>query len=286
MKYIDKTKGKAWAHAILKNFLDRYSENGIPFPQNLYDRFRDDRNDGVNTFQVFSENILHENECRCCYCMRTIRKNEFSQRYPLTLEHVVLNSVENKDEYDRYFELPSELENEDMILTSDFLKQTKVSYPPFPHRIAYENLIPSCMGTFPGSNKSLTCNNKRSNEFVPPLVFRKKIEEEIIFYHTGEMVWTKETEKNGDYKSYINTLGLNDINLMIIRCMWYYLSTENLDCNIENREHILRVIDAEIDDDNEQGKLLLEKMKLFKKDEYWNLLKDFKYFNNKYIFKA
>ena len=73
---------------------------------------------------------------------------------------------------------------------------------------------------------------------------------------------------------------------MIIRCMWYFLSTENLDCNIENREHILRVIDAEIDEDNEQGKLLLEKMKLFKKDEYWNLLKDFDYFNNKDIFKA
>ena len=232
MEYIDKQNkaNKGNAHAILDDFLERYQEGGEPFPKDLYDALKSDRkNNCVNTFRNYSERILEENAFRCCYCMRTIRRNVNSQRYPVTLEHVILNCIDTKEQYDEYFKYSSDLDSQNIVLTDDFLKNKKPTWPPYPHRIAYENLIPSCYGQFPssGEKSSQTCNLKRGNDFVPPFVFRKKIHNEIKYYKRyGTIAWTAD---NGD-EPCVNKLGLNYIALRLIRLAWYYLSSKGKGC--------------------------------------------------------
>ena len=110
-----------------------------------------------------------------------------------TLEHVILNSTKTKDKYDEYFQMESELEKDNMMLAKDFLENPK-EVPPFPHTIAYENLIPSCFGYLPtGSSKC--CNNYRGEKFVHPLVFRKNISAEEIVAIFDELTKEKSEVK-------------------------------------------------------------------------------------------
>jgi len=280
MEYIDKQKEKSKLHALLDDFLERYSQSGKPFPADMYDALKADRNNGMNTFQHYSETMLEENECRCCYCMRTIRENPLSHRFHVTLDHVIPNSVDSQADYDEYYRLPSELEKNDMTLTANFVKSQQ--WPPYPHRIAYENLVPTCLGTFPDTDKqSMTCNIKRGDSFVHPLVFRKTINNEIKYYNDGTVEWTADPGDGKDGKPHVNLLGLNFIDLRFVRCAWFYILREGLSYDIVNSEHLFRVMEAELDDDEKDSKELLESLKKFKTKEYWELLSDFQYFNNK-----
>lgn len=223
--------------------------------------------------------MLEDNDCRCCYCMRTLRRNPNSQRYHLTLDHVIPNSIETQEDYDAYFTLPTELERRDMTLTANFLENPH--WPPYPHRIAFENLVPNCHGIFPGTgNTSKTCNIRRGDAFVHPLVFRKNVKDEIKYYNDGTIVWTTDPGDDKDGNPYVNLLGLNYIDLRFIRCAWFYLLKEGLSYDIENKEHLFRVMEAELADDNPDSRELFESLEKFKTDDYWNLLGDFQYFND------
>lgn len=284
MEFIDKQRGKEWAHEIIDDFLRRCRQYEQPFPTDLYKALKNDRKDGVNTFQQYSESILKENDCHCCYCMRTIKKHPLSHKYPMTLEHVILNSIVKQSDYDAYYCTPSELEKGDMTLTANFMESQQ--YPPYPHTIAYENLIPSCLGNFPRTgSSSKTCNNYRGNKFLPPLVFRRTIKDEIRYYTDGTVEWTKDSRYNKDEIPYVNILGLNYIDLRFIRCVWYYLTKERLDYNIpEDRERVLRIIEAELNDEDKDSRELLESLRKFNDDAYWKLLGDFLYFNQMDLF--
>lgn len=286
MEYIDKQNNKQWAHTLLDDFLTRCRQNGEPIPEDLYKALQSDRKGRFHTFQCYSEKILAENEYRCCYCMRRIKKHPVSNRYPLTLEHVIVRTIISQSDYDAYFSMESDLEKKDMILASNFENSSK--YPPYPHTIAYENLIPSCRGDFLRiGTSSKTCNHCRGNEFVHPLVFRKNIRDEIRYYSDGTVEWTADRGDGRNGIPYVNLLGLNYIDLRLIRRIWYYLTHEHLDYNSkETKIHVFNIIVAELSDEDEESREILENLQKIKNDDYWKLVGDYDYFKQSDLFSV
>lgn len=268
MEYIDKNKSREWAHELIKEFLKRRLEEDGEYPEDLYAAFS-----GDPEFKIFRERLLEDNNHRCCYCMRDIKGT--------TVEHMIPQSVKSQATFSKYFEHSSKLDLINMILTQDFLDNPK-EVPPFPHAIAYENLIPSCFGYLP-SGTSKCCNNFRGDETIQPLVFRPNIHEEIKYYANGNIIWGNDPE---DEKPTIAKLGLNCFELKAIRRIWYYLSSHDLDCEDTNKnlaiDDLLIELGAPKDaEDRNMQQMLLN----FKKVDYWELLKKYTYFANKDIFE-
>ena len=269
MKFIDKNKGKAQADQRIEMFLRSFKGN---YPDDLYGALRTDticKNDLV--FQ-----LLQENEGRCCYCMRDIKGT--------TLEYVVPRSINDKSEYERYLVLDSELQNAAMVLEEDFL-QAPTIIPPYPHTIAYENLVPSCFGNF-GSETAKCCNNKRGDLFIHPLIFRKTIEDEIEYKTNGSVVWKNEPYDPNDPQALVSTitiLGLDCLELKAIRMIWCHLATNGLSYANVDRKEVIYTLISNLSRYEDKG--LLEMLCNFESDEYWSLIAKYSYFNdaNKFV---
>ena len=255
MEYIDKNKSRNQAHELIKSFLKEQEECS----KDLYGTFQGDFR------QNLKEILLNDSDSRCCYCMRGLEAP--------TLEHVIPRSVDNQEKFSKYFEIESKLDKENIILESEFFNN-RGSVPPFPHTVAYENLIPSCSGHL-ASRSSKSCNNYRGDRFIQPLIFRENIHNEIKYKIDGSIVWS---EDRADVFPTVNILGLNCLELKAIRRIWYYLSTHNLSCDESNKDRVINDI-ITITEPQEHGMLLN-----FKNKEYWNLLSQYTYFNNVEIF--
>ena len=258
MEYIDKDKSRNKAHELIKSFLEEQEECS----EDLYSTFQGDFR------QRLKEMLLNDSDNRCCYCMRDLKAT--------TLEHVIPRSVNNQEGFSKYFEIESKLDKENIILEREFLNNSG-NVPPFPHTVAYENLIPSCSGHL-ASRGSKSCNNYRGDKFIQPLVFRQGIHNEIKYKINGFVEWTE--EDLGTVFPTITSLGLNSLELKAIRRIWYYLSSKNLSCDESNKDKVINGIITELDD----GDQMLEMLMNFKKTEYWKLLSQYTYFNNVELF--
>lgn len=260
MEYIDKNKSREKAHKLIKEFLKECFDKQEDCSADLYSVLNGNfKNDLKNI-------LLKDSDNRCCYCMRDLKGP--------TLEHVIPQKVKNKEEFDKYFEMDSRLDKENIILESEFIINPKET-PPFPHTVAYENLIPSCFGTFASGSSKKSCNNYRGDKFIQPLIFRENIHNEIKYKIDGSIVWS---EDRADVFPTVNILGLNCLELKAIRRIWYYLASHNLSCDESNKDRVINDI-ITITEPQEHGMLLN-----FKNKEYWNLLSQYTYFNNKKIF--
>ena len=269
MEYIDKNKSREWAHELIKEFLKRRLDEDGEYPEDLYAAFKGD----PNCKDAFVDRLLEDNNHRCCYCMRDIKGT--------TLEHMIPQSVKTLDAFSKYFQHESNLDITNMILAKEFIDNPK-EVPPYPHTIAYENLIPSCFGNLP-SGASKCCNNFRKDKFVQPLVFRPGIHEEIKYYANGNIIWTKDPEVENPT---IVKLGLDCLELKAIRRIWYYLSSHDLNCEDANKNLAIDDLLIELGvpkdtDDRNMQQMLLN----FKKSEYWELVKKYTYFANKEFFE-
>jgi hypothetical protein len=270
MEYIDKNKSRGWAHALIKDFLERRKREDGKYPDDLYTAFRADpqcKDDMVNK-------LMEDNGHRCCYCMASIKGT--------TIEHVILNSTKTQEDFDKYFGMDSELDRNNIRLATDFLANPS-DVPPFPHTIAYENLIPSCFGYLPGCS-SKCCNIYRGEKFVYPLVFRKNINSEVEYYSDGRVVWKEDPE---DKIPTVTKLGLDCLELKAIRRIWYFLCTNGLTCEYRYKEKVVYTLIDELGDttNNKEKKDMRNMLMNFLKTEYWNLLEKYQYFNdiNKFI---
>ncbi len=264
MEYIDKSKSREWAHSIIKAFLKRRLDESGKYPEDLYAAFRAD----PECKNAFVERLLEDNSHRCCYCMRDIKGT--------TLEHVIPNSTKSPDKYGEYFQLESELDKGNIILAKDFLERPG-DVPPFPHTVAYENLIPSCFGYLP-SGQSKCCNNYRGDKFVHPLVFRKNISKEVTYKTDGNITWSEDPEP---VVPTLTKLGLDCTELKAIRRIWFYLASNGLSCEDSNRETTIEVLLNELGVPSNMKEREMQNMLLnFKKPEYWKLLERYTYFND------
>lgn len=255
MEYIDKDKSRNKAHELIKSFLEEQEECS----EDLYSTFQGDFR------QRLKEMLLNDSDNRCCYCMRDLKAT--------TLEHVIPRSVNNQEGFSKYFEIESKLDKENIILEREFLNNSG-NVPPFPHTVAYENLIPSCSGHL-ASRGSKSCNNYRGDKFIQPLVFRQGIHNEIKYKINGFVEWIKE---EADIPTVIS-LGLNCPELKAIRRIWYYLSSHNLSCDESNKDKVIYDIITELENED-----MLDMLINFTNVEYWRLLSQYTYFNNVELF--
>jgi hypothetical protein len=263
MEFIDKTKQKLEGEAIILEFLKEFGGNYL---EDLYSEFKNPQK------QKLIDLLLKEQNSRCCYCMRNLNVKKDG----ITLEHVIPRSVKNKTTFDEYIKSDTVLNETNVCLESEFLADPKT--PPFPHTIAYQNLIVSCSGKYFPSNKASHCNSFRGNLDIKPIVLYNTIISDIEYKANGFIIWTKETD---DIPT-IEKLGLNDDLLRMIRRIWFYASTINnnlLDLDISQREKFLYKMLADVKD--EEFDMLFN----FAKDTYWELLRKYDYFKTKFIAK-
>jgi len=294
MEFIDKSVGASSAHPLIDGFLSRVN-NGA-WPTDLYDAMGSDVGYVTGTPQKTKAalllQLLTESHGRCCYCMRTINEDE------TTLEHVIPNKTSDSKEFNRYLNYETSYCKDSVIFVGDFLAQDAKTWPPYPHTIAYENLIPSCNGKMAKENKSddphardsrqsVCCNNYRGSKFVIPFVFIEQIKEQIEYKKNGIVVWNManyvtDTAKKEECADSIINLGLNDSCLQAIRRLWFLLSRDGKDheCSLRDRERY--VIFAAEDEQLSQG--VRDCLWKFTEDNYWNLLKDYSYFNDQSLF--
>lgn len=298
MEFIDKANGKSWAHPILKAFLDRCALMN-PYPSDLFAEMKNDVDPDItinpqrkNTYLRILEGILNEThkdedlqngEGYCCYCMRRINASNIHS----TIEHVIPKSVSDIDTYSKYFSVPSELEADQhvMVLKEVFFTRHKNQAPPFPHHIAYENFAASCDGRLPQSNSQhKCCNNFRGDNYIPPIMFMRNIHNEFKYKsQSGFVIWKDNPNiDKRSRKDYIDTLGLNCEKLRMIRMIWAYLSSNQMDCNLSQVDRRM-VIDKLRPNIQYFDKDLFQDFLV--NDDYWNLLEEYRYFNdrNKFV---
>lgn len=294
MEFIDKKGRRDWAHSILQSFLNRCLDCN-PYPADLYEALKSDTEPDTTinpnqetTYKRLLIGIL-DDSCkgegypsgigRCCYCMRTIRASETHS----TLEHIIPNKTSKIEDYEKYFSVSSNLERDQrvMVYRELFLSRHKKTAPPFPHNVAYENLVASCDGSLPkGSTQHLCCNNPRGDQFVPPFLFMNDIHQEFIYNsQRGTVTWKKNSQIDKRVRAQVinDILNLNCGILRMIRMIWSFLAENGQDCEISPSKKKW-VIDTLYQRCDETDK---EEILNFNYDNYWSLLEEYRYFNDK-----
>ena len=210
-----------------------------------------------------------EQSSLCCYCMRTLTERN------TTLEHIIPNKTKKQEVFDKYMDVDI-LRDNVISWTKDHF-QTKQNTPPFPHFIAYQNLVASCNGELPTENLSKIilhqcCNNRRSDNYIYPLFYLKNINEEISYSKDGDILY------DDQYKKTIEVLNLNQNTLKLMRKAWFQIGIEYTVKDVEyaianqiKRSEILDDIDIELN------------LKMTLKTElYWKFLFQYNWFFNYY----
>ncbi len=238
-----------------------------------------------STYKLLLEQILTETsisrdmpygEGYCSYCMRIIRADDSHS----TLEHVIPNNTKDQKSYDQYYKVNTKLEKREMVFRDVFINRHHCSASPFPHNVAYENLVSSCDGSLPkGSQNHICCNGPRDDDYIPPLLFIPEIHEQIKYKKSGIVIWAAndEVEKRERHQVISEKLRLNCDILRVVRLIWCYLAENNLTHQLDMKDK-RRVIDilqsraASYDSDM---------LNNFRNDNYWGLLEEYQYFNDK-----
>lgn len=280
MEFIDK-KHHASAHALVLGFLQKNKNlhNG-QYTDDLYNNLCADWcAPRVKTKKALTAILMQEQNNRCCYCMRDIAVLPPEER---SIEHVIVNNPINGNDYNQYLGHGSTLDQADIINASDFL-QTQTPPPPYPHSVAYENMLMSCAGrVHAGIRTSFTCNGKRAHTFLPPMPLMPTIHSEIKYRRDGFVYWTKDSRTESPF---VEVVGLNEMVLQIIRRLWYKLASRNEDSTTCDRQSIIYEVLGDMLDEGKDDAALQLLFVFAKNSWYWHLLSQFNYFNdvNKFI---
>ena len=204
MLYIDKSKHREEGLQITKDYLQTCCLG----TDGRYHNIRyDNRDSGTNqTFcgynhRVFRKrliNVLLENQHNlCCYCLRKLKTNQREEDSDkvVTLEHIIPRSYTraNNQELSYYQNVP-ELSLTEVVVTDEYESlNNNQGGTAQPHKVAYNNLVASCNGTFPyvrneneGKSK-LCCNEFRKNEKAYPIYFIENIHQYIDYQSDGNV---------------------------------------------------------------------------------------------------
>ena len=206
MKHIDKMNSPFRAEGLEKNreiLEGQWSdEEGRYF--NL--TYRD-----IRSKTTLYKPIWEEQYSLCCYCMRRLRLEAPSN---FTLEHIIPNKIteaewtRDRAKYERY----PNLQPQNITIcprNAQLDKTVPFGMPPFPHFIAYDNLVGSCDGrTLTKEGKEIgqqCCNNYRGNGYIEPLYLRPNVTDEIDYDNQGRVICAEE---------YVISLDKNGVNIM------------------------------------------------------------------------
>lgn len=263
MKWINKNDPpyKKAGNKICKAYLDKCRNHN-----NRYQGIRyDGRDPGTGkifcgNFRKVMTNILLENQdSYCCYCMRKLKINQKEEDSDMvvTREHIIPRGFTQADDekLSSYYQLCPELSDSEVILTDKFehkdYNQSK-ALPPYPHKIAFNNLVVSCNGTFPyvrnnKDNKAkICCNEYRQEKDAYPIYFIRDIENMVDYLDDGDIQIkiTVEDKIRHKIEDVIRNTHLACDSLKDIRYLWFLLSDnpkqDIYQCrNEDQRNHLL-----------------------------------------------
>ncbi len=216
---------------------------------------------------------LEEQASVCCYCSREIDNSQTTE-----LEHIIPRSVNDNDSLYRYISY-SNILADNIVLQENFgLSTERQAIPPFPHHIAYHNIVASCNGRIIDTSEDFTCcNRNRSNDFVPPF----NLMPNSIKYSNDGSVYYGDDEIDDRY---IKPLNLNKEILKSIRRIWFLFAnsdvTENELINANNEERILEVITLHLEVNPFKSKSDRNIIDSFKALSNWGTLMKYRYFLN------
>lgn len=175
--------------------------------------------------------------------------------------------------YDKY----GELSEGEITLTKDYFSVHNQERPPYPHTIAWYNLVVSYKGQFPLDNNvsSHCCNNARGSLYAPPVYYLQDIDARIAIMNDGS-IHVKVGYCHDEISSTIVAAKLNCTALKEIRRLWYELR------NIYYREIVCCMYDR-----NQRMKTLVYAFRdggdfhsIFKyqKDDYWKVFMNYHLF--------
>lgn len=258
MRYIDKTIHAYECNLLIDQFLALCIERTwIPY----YSEF------GRTSFRKAVRRILvDEQNHYCCYCMRRLRMSE------ITIEHIIPTS-EPRTTFDLY-KAYSPFFNQ-VVHLDEFLETWK--QPPYPHTVAYTNLVASCAGILSeGDNKSCCCNNKRGNKHIIPLIYLPNISSTIAYTKTG-LIYP--VDKDPLKLDAIDTLKLNHEILKEVRFLWFRIKKKaiHFDQDSNRVDVLMRIFDKQVRIDIPD-----EYKKYYRTDYFWKLFLDYDWFYDYY----
>jgi hypothetical protein len=217
--------------------------------------------------------IRKEQSDFCCYCMRSLTDKN------ITLEHIISNNIRTKPNYQadvaKYL-LFAVLRNNVSLWDDQNFMQIQIT-PPFPHFIAYQNLVASCNGELIDKNghkleRHQCCNNRRESDFIIPFFFIPNISQIITYSKDGDIICDEE------FVETFRCLNLADGTLKLLRNAWYFLGRNVSETEIEASKNDLEkrfeILDEAEMDQKIKNTLL--------SDIYWNLFCEYKWFHSYY----
>ncbi|MDE5678598.1 hypothetical protein [Phocaeicola sp.] len=292
MLYIDKSKHREEGLQVTKDYLNTccLGEDG-----RFHNIRYDNRDTGVaDTFCGYNRreyrkrliNVLLDNQqSLCCYCLRKLKTAQMEEDSDevVTLEHIIPRGFAQADVARLpYYQNAPELSPSEVVLTDEYESSAyDQTGSALPHKVAYNNLVASCNGTFPyvrnrheGKSK-ICCNEARREENAYPVYFIKEIRQYIDYQINGDIqgLCTIDEDLSGKIDDVIVNANLQCDSLKQIRRLWFILSHVPKDriynCHtVAQRDDLLskELYKTEFfDPDNTP--LLHDK---FKMDDYWN----------------
>ena len=223
--------------------------------------------------------LMDEQGCRCCYCLRRLQEGIPNCDETVTIEHIVPQSFDdsNSAEFAEYANFAPSIKA-NVVLSSAFQSQAGVqSMPPYPHKVAYDNMVVSCNGSFPyGINSGACCNIKRDKLKALPVYFLSDIAEQIDYTKHGVVAAKGDAAQYEAITKVIDNACLSCDSLKDIRRVWYELRGRDMAdihaCDTEDkREKLLTdtfASDLMVKNQNEANRLITK----FKNQDYWHTL--------------
>lgn len=264
MQFIDKTLHRNEGHALVRKFIERQWIDEQQYLNLNYQDFKYKNDPFVNL-------LVDEQRGYCCYCMRKLSTDKDNKN--VTLEHVIPQTATSFMDYEGY----GELTPQNIFFWDSSLRTAKFKSPPFPHFIAYENLVASCNGAIVEySEARLThqqcCNNRRANDPIIPVFFLQNVSEIFNYASDGKIICDEK------YDQTIRTLNLEHDQLCLARKVW---------CSLSPLYNLIDILIAITDVDFRKDILLdtdlsSKERQSLELDVYWKLIVQFEWFYNYY----
>lgn len=255
MEYIEKCNNSR-TDTLIESYLA--ANDGFLTEKNIYDNFRTPEKPSL-----IDQILLPEQGNRCCYCMRRMDNHEDSA----TIEHIIPENATDPAEADHYFQgRPTGLNSRNVCLTHDYFNAGQPPRPPYPHKLAYHNMVIACKD----------CNNNRGSERIDPLFLYDTVHQEVHYDHqTGKMDWTADPEPNRT----VSAVKLNREQLRAFRVAWFYahakaVSPQSLN-DIGRKDFVHEVFGEAVMNDEKLGDVILN----MNGEEFWRRFLKYEYFN-------
>lgn len=266
MKYINKNdvNNKSICDGIVNAFIENQKDLGKDCSYYCF---------GITQYKnELRDALIEEQHNLCCYCMRKLSNDQTT-----TLEHIIPRN--SSDAELEAYKANNPVWFTEVIHLSNF-NNTRPT-PPFPHSVAYQNLVASCKGILKeNSNESCCCNNKRGHHNIRPIFLDDNIDELIEYSCMSGTV--KSSNADTVIDNTLSLLGLNDNTLKEIRSLWALVVKKHIliDSKGNSRELV-----------NAFGTDLVSQVpdryiKYVKNSYYWKLFISYKWFEGYYLHKV